>query len=697
MRKETVFFGLVAIALSAFFAGRMVSSEKAERPAAPDAATVRPATTAVSPVAAPAGAEPSAKAASEGSGGGRPVVPPSGEGLPRLAREDATGSPAMGPTEARVTMIIVSDFECPYCRRVEPTVKRLMREFRTDLRIVWKNNPLPFHQRAKPAAIAALAAHRQGKFWEYHDRLFESGEAMDDATLLHHAAELGLDVERFRKDIADPAIATQILREQEAAKAVGARGTPTFFVNGKALVGAKAYSEFKAYIDEARVDADVAIRGGTPVGAVHEVLAARNHPQGKEFVDYLIRGEVAKTVAKLEDEIPRPDKPRAPSQPVPQEVWKVSVGPNDPWKGAENALVTIVEFSDFECPFCSKVGPTIERILEAFPDEVRIVWKNSPLPFHKRAGLAAEAALAAHAQGKFWEFHDKLFANQRALDRSDLERYAQELGLDMTAFRQALDAGTYKARIAEDQALAERVNARGTPNLFVNGRQIVGARPFEDFEPVIREEIEKARKIVAQGVSPLNAYNQIILKGKTFAPLSEEATSISTSGSPMKGRKDAPIVIAEFSDFQCPYCSRVGAPLKEIQARYPDRVTVVFKNFPLNSIHQDAQLAAEAALAANSQGKFWEFHDLLFQNQKALKRGDLERYAAEVGLDVAKFSKALDDGTYRDAVREDVTEGSRVGVRGTPTVYINGRLFQPPGGITVPALEKIIQDEFGAR
>jgi protein-disulfide isomerase len=376
---------------------------------------------------------------------------------------------------------------------------------------------------------------------------------------------------------------------------------------------------------------------------------------------------------------------------VPATVWKVTVSPDDPVKGAADALVTIVLFSDFECPFCGRVEPTLEQLLATFPGQVRVVWKDNPLPFHKNARLASEAALAAHAQGKFWEYHDLLFQNQRALGRADLERYAEQLGLDLGAFRAALDGGTYGAQIDADQQLARDVNANGTPNLFVNGRQIVGARPYEDFEPLVREELEKAQRMVAQGVSPGNVYNQILLRGKVFQPLAEEVKDFALDGSPSKGAANAPIVITEFSDFQCPYCARVGAPLLELQQRYPERVRVVFKHFPLTSIHPDAQLAAEASMAAHAQGRFWEYAEVLFQNQKALKRDDLERHAANLGLDVAAFRRALDEGTYRAHVQRDVTDASQAEVRGTPTVFINGRHFQPAGGMTVEALEQAIK------
>ncbi|MHC4838975.1 MAG: DsbA family protein, partial [Planctomycetota bacterium] len=110
-------------------------------------------------------------------------------------------------------------------------------------------------------------------------------------------------------------------------------------------------------------------------------------------------------------------------------------------QGSDKALVTIIEFSEFQCPFCARVLPTMNKIKETYGDKVRIVFKHNPLPFHKDAPLASEAALAAGEQGKFWEMHDKLFENQKKLKRADIDGYAQEIGLDMAKFKADLDSG----------------------------------------------------------------------------------------------------------------------------------------------------------------------------------------------------------------------------------------------------------------
>lgn len=171
-------------------------------------------------------------------------------------------------------------------------------------------------------------------------------------------------------------------------------------------------------------------------------------------------------------------------------VEDVQVG-SSPVKGRAEAPVTVVVFTDYECPFCAKVEVTLRAIEAQYGRDVRVAWKNHPLPFHKDAQSAAKAALAAHEQGKFWEYHDALFAHQKELDRGSLERYAEDLGLDMARFRAAIDSERIAAQVAADAADASRLGVAGTPTFFVNGRRVVGARPLEDFRSAIDEALER--------------------------------------------------------------------------------------------------------------------------------------------------------------------------------------------------------------
>jgi protein-disulfide isomerase len=139
-----------------------------------------------------------------------------------------------------------------------------------------------------------------------------------------------------------------------------------------------------------------------------------------------------------------------------------------------------------------------------------------------------------------------------------------------------------------------------------------------------------------------------------------------------QGTADAPATLVQYGDYECPYCGAAYPIIKEVQARMGDRLRFVFRNFPISTSHPHAEQAAEAAEAADSQGKFWEMHDLLYENQRKLRDQDLRGYAEELGLDVELFDKELAEHVHADRVHEDFMSGVRSGVNGTPTFYING-------------------------
>jgi protein-disulfide isomerase len=140
----------------------------------------------------------------------------------------------------------------------------------------------------------------------------------------------------------------------------------------------------------------------------------------------------------------------------------------------------------------------------------------------------------------------------------------------------------------------------------------------------------------------------------------------------IQGPADAPVTLVQYGDYECPYCGAAYPIIKEVQTRMGDRLRFVFRNFPITTSHPHAELAAEAAEAADSQGKFWEMHDLLYENQRRLRDQDLRAYAEQLGLDVELFDKEIAEHIHAERVHEDFMSGVRSGVNGTPTFYING-------------------------
>jgi protein-disulfide isomerase len=167
-----------------------------------------------------------------------------------------------------------------------------------------------------------------------------------------------------------------------------------------------------------------------------------------------------------------------------------AIGPS---KGPENAPVTIVEFSDFQCPFCSRAKNTVDEVVKGYGDKVRLVFRHFPLSFHENAPKAAEASACAQDQGKFWEYHDKLFANQGALKVDDLKKHAADLGLDAARFNECLDSGKKAELVKKDMSAGEKAGVSGTPAFFINGIVLSGAVPADDFKSIIDSELKKKK------------------------------------------------------------------------------------------------------------------------------------------------------------------------------------------------------------
>lgn len=172
---------------------------------------------------------------------------------------------------------------------------------------------------------------------------------------------------------------------------------------------------------------------------------------------------------------------------------EVAVSADDPVRGNPTAAITIIEYSDYQCPFCARVNPTLDQIRSTYGDKVRIVFKDFPLPNHPEAPKAAEAAHCAGDQGKYWEMHDRLFGNQRALGLPTLKQHAVDLKLDTAAFNQCLDSGKYGARVADNVRTGEQLGVQSTPTLYINGRPAIGAQSFDYFKAVIDEELARKR------------------------------------------------------------------------------------------------------------------------------------------------------------------------------------------------------------
>lgn len=174
---------------------------------------------------------------------------------------------------------------------------------------------------------------------------------------------------------------------------------------------------------------------------------------------------------------------------------QVAVTSQDPVRGPGTALVTLVEFSDYQCPFCGRVIPTLKRLRDTYGERLRIVWKDYPLSdIHPQAQKAAEAAWCAGEQGKYWEFHDRLFANQATLGMDGLKQHATAVGLEPIGFTSCMESGRYATRVKDGAELGRDLGVDSTPTAFINGRRLTGAHPYEVFAEVIDDELARLTK-----------------------------------------------------------------------------------------------------------------------------------------------------------------------------------------------------------
>jgi protein-disulfide isomerase len=380
-------------------------------------------------------------------------------------------SPALGSPTALVTIVEFSDFQCPFCKRVQPTLKALREKYAGDLLLVWKNEPLPFHPWAEPAAQAALEARAERGdegFWRVHDAIFAKQDDLSEDVLVHLAGDAGARTDAVRRAMKRHTHAGSIEADLDLADDFDANGTPQFFVNGRRLVGAQPQDKFETIIDE-------------EIKRAKELVAKGTRPSD--------------LYAELTKDGKGPPPPETRELPA-------SLPSGDPSRGASHAKVIIHEWSDFQCPFCGRVEPTIARVMKEYGDRVKLVWHDLPLPIHADAALASQAAREALKQkgsAAFWAMHDKMLADQQKLKRQNLDDFAKELKLDMVQWKAALDGGVHADAIEADKKAAEEMGLRGTPGFVVAvgprtaGYFLGGAQPYARFRRAVERALAEAK------------------------------------------------------------------------------------------------------------------------------------------------------------------------------------------------------------
>ena len=269
---------------------------------------------------------------------------------------------------------------------------------------------------------------------------------------------------------------------------------------------------------------------------------------------------------------------------------------------------------------------------------------------------------------------------------SQLDQLVSRKVVELEAIARGIEAGEL-IRIEVDSQLTE-ATAEEVESFYEKNKQRIPPQvTFEEVEPEIRTVLKRQQR--------QQRYAAFVgeLRGKygattSLLPLRFE---VEANGHPSWGPAGAPVTIVEFSDFECPYCSQINETIGQVKERYEGRIRVVFRQFPLTSIHRRAMKAAEASLCASESGKFWQLHNSMFADQGALEPDQLRLKAEGVGLDVEAFSACLESGRFAGQINVDLKAGRAVGVTGTPALFINGRPLM--GLVTLEQISEVIDDE----
>ena len=486
-------FGVLILLGGATALGVMVyvrHSPASATPAVPPA-TVIPAPPSFPPMmppgtgtVAPFGSSPPPPVASSSKppSGPHPVVAPAGPLVQSDTLLPVAGAPFVGRIDAPVTLVIFGDLQCPHTRRLLPELAKLRTAFGDDLRLVWRNRPMSRHREAQTAAQVIVGLARDGKGSDVFRLFQEIGGSRDAPTkerLEHWMSSAGLSLSsKVSSWIVDSDTKLRVDRDLQQAGIFRVFSTPTLFLNGQRLRSQRSFRRLESAVKREMVAARALVGSGVLPKDVYRLRVRKN----------LIG--VGETVS-------------ARSCPT--------VG-SSPSRGAKNPLVTLVEFSDFQCPFCARAQISLERVLARHGGDLKIVWKHFPLSSHKRARAAAGFAHEAMLSGglaKFWRAHDLLFAKQRDLSDETLKEIADKLGLPSAALLQAANDDAHAKSIDADVKEGRRLGVRGTPTLFVNGRRLNGLSSDAAFARLVREEIEWARRVEKSGVDRGRLYAAI--------------------------------------------------------------------------------------------------------------------------------------------------------------------------------------------
>jgi protein-disulfide isomerase len=604
--------------------------------------------------------------------------------------------PSLGDSAAPVTVVVFWDVtRGDSVTSLVELVASVQKTYGKDqVRAVFKHlSPADEKSLVAEAATTAFRYLGNKAYLDFLAHMSKQTRAIRESTLVEGAKIAGISqLDGFQRDLRRHRFSSKIQEDTELATQMKVSSSPTMIVNGLVLEAIPSKTALRLIVHEQILKAATSREGDISCGLTRQ------------------QWEPSKTTA----------------------ISSYDISPaaidGSPVRGPKDALVTIVQFSDYQCPFCSRAEKTMHEIAKKYPKDVRFVHKHFPLSFHKRAEPASELALEALKQKgemAFWMVHDKIFKNARYLEDIDLVHIAMRFGMNPDKTLSAIKQHHHQTRITKDQALGNELGVRGTPAFFVNGERMVGAQPLERFVPVIERQKKRAQELLANGVSKKVLYETLtgqlalpikpaaaegkkssLTPGTTQTPSGKSLvaslsrpvlTPTISSHNPSKGSATAPVTVQWFGDLADPATGRSAQLLAKLQKHYGNKLRVVWRDYPLLShpIGELASLATHEALVQRGEKAYWEMHRQILLASMAkpskLTRKHLESIAKSLGLNMQAFRLVLDTKSYQMFVRNEIQAGQRLAIANNApsTFVINNRLV--PGNRPLDQLKMIVE------
>ena len=394
-----------------------------------------------------------------------------------------------GSRVAPITIVVFTDLECPFCERFLSTLELIKKAYGPQvIRVVLKHYPLEFHRHARLAAIAAATVRALGgdeASWAFVRLVSSSNRRIDEYRLSDWAREVGVDGAAFDNAFLGETYVGKVDADLGLGKRLGVSGTPHSFINGVRVTGAHPVEDVIEIIDAQLTLAEKLTKSGTAADRVYVEASTKNYEEPAKRPETMSTEDLT--------------------------VRNVPIG-SSPSRGPKDAIVTIVVFGDFECPFCKRLEPTLAQIMTEYQGKLRIVWKNYPMSFHEHATSAALFAIEARRQKGdrgFWEAHDALFQIEGRLDATEVKHLALNLKMNSREATNAVEKRRSVDIVESDIALARQLGVTGVPCSFVNGRRLSGALPVDRFRRLIDEQMAIAEALVRSGVPKKAVYDRV--------------------------------------------------------------------------------------------------------------------------------------------------------------------------------------------